>query len=553
MPTELPDTASGESLRSPHPASSEPELASLLGALVEWAAQVCQPVDEVGIWLLDGPRGPLHSAVHHPRAREHPEQVVIPCHDTLHLLRVLAGLGALVLDDSVDPRTRELAARCFQAANASVLLAPCRVEGRAVGLLVARRAEHASWDLPAREAAERVARVLGAAVGVRHTARATVPRDGLATAFSNERHSLEQVLQQLPSGVLLSDTHGRIILQNTQSERILGGRVPVDTSVWNVSRAGLEGPEELPLLRALKAGETTRGLEIAFRSPLDGRDVWLSVNTGPVYDDQGEVVAAVAAFQDITERRRTTLALEEEGRLRERFMAILGHDLRTPAAAVLMSAQLLQRSGLEPHQQALVQRVISSGRRMERMIRELLDLGMIRAGRIKLVRGRCDLTAVCEEVVDELRSTWPDRTIDVDLEGPAQGLWDAERLAQVLSNLVGNALAHGSSEHPVRVRLRTHDDHVCLEIRNVGPPIAPELVEHLFRPFHDVRTSRHAGLGLGLFISHAIVSAHGGTIALESHPPTDTGLPGTGLEHPDSQVVVTLRLPLDGAGSPRAR
>lgn len=544
MGNDLPDVLRATASLRELLATGGAELLAALRTLAGLVAASRHDVDHVAVWIFDSRDGPLRCVVRHDRATGQQEQdLTMPIDDAPGFLRAVTTSRLIVLDDAVsDPRTRELAERWTRPRGVgSAIVAPCRCTGHVVALLVfAREAPPRPFGPELQDAAARVADIVGTLVRAASSVREHSPEDRLLESISRERRLLEQVLHQLPSGVLLTDPSGRVLLQNAESERIIGTRIPPDPADWSWERAGLTIPlDDSPLFRALRRGEHSIRQEVA-AARADGREMWLSVNSGPVRGDDGELVAAVAAFEDITERRRTALALEEEGRLRERFMAILGHDLRTPAAAVLMSAQLLQRTGtLDAYQQNLVQRIVSSGQRMERMIRELLDLGMIRAGRIALVRARCDLAAICEEVLDELRSTWPDRTVVVDLDAPAVGVWDADRLAQVISNLVGNALAHGSAEHPVQVTLRSAPESCCVEIRNVGPSIPPELVESLFQPFHGLaRRNRHSGLGLGLFISHAIVSAHGGAIALESS---------------GSEVVVRLRLPVDGAASPPPR
>lgn len=421
-------------------------------------------------------------------------------------------------------------ARCWsRPAGATGACSPCS-STRA-------RAGHGAGAAPCRPRPS-AARLVGAVAGaVGH------PDHRPLETTSRELRFLEQVVEPLPSGVPPTDAQGRDLLQNAAGERILRERAPHHVQARDPSRIGLDRPaSELPTARVPRFGEPSVREAFAIERP-DGAEGGLAVHSGPVRDEEGERIAAVAAFEDVAAWQRTALALEEELRVRDRFMAVLGHDLRTPAAAILVSAQLLQRSGgLDPRQEQLVQRIVSSGRRMERMIRELLDMGSIRADRVRLAPSHFDLAALCEEVVSELRSAWPDRAFDLDLDPPATGRWDAERLAQVLSNLLGNALAHGRPEEAVRVRLRADEDDVELVIRNAAPPLSPDLVPHvfhLFQPFRAVeRPSPHSGLGLGLFISHAIVSAHGGTIALESN---------------GSEVVVTLRLPRDGAEAAPAR
>lgn len=244
-------------------------------------------------------------------------------------------------------------------------------------------------------------------------------------------------------------------------------------------------------------------------------------------DDEGRPVRMIGSMMDVTERTRQMETMVEEARFRERFIGILGHDLRNPLNAIVLSARAQKRRGPlectpEQHRQH-AQRIESSATRMGNMIADLLDLTRARlAGGIPLRKGPTDLAAVCKQVVDELSAAYPDRAIAVDVDGKAEGEWDAERLAQVLSNLVGNALEHGSAEAPVFLRCFAKGDHQVLEVQNPGTPIPEELRERLFDPFRQGEGERehgrrrNGGLGLGLFIVKEIVQSHGGTVEVTS-------------------------------------
>jgi signal transduction histidine kinase len=130
-----------------------------------------------------------------------------------------------------------------------------------------------------------------------------------------------------------------------------------------------------------------------------------------------------------------------------------------------------------------------------------------------------DLDEVCRRVVDELVAIEPGRTIELDLSSDGRGIWDPARIAQVVSNLVSNALQHGAKQGTVRVSVGGDEEEVALTVRNQGPPIAPELLAVMFEPFcrgSALRDSRARGLGLGLYIVREIVNAHGGAITVES-------------------------------------
>lgn len=215
------------------------------------------------------------------------------------------------------------------------------------------------------------------------------------------------------------------------------------------------------------------------------------------------------------ELRERTEAL----RLNEMFAAILSHDLRTPLGAILSGAQLLQARSNDELVQRIAGRLLSSGKRMARLVEDLLDLTRARlAGGIPIVRARADLGTIVQRVVQEQNAAYPGARIEVSSEGDLAGDWDGERLAQVVSNLIGNALQHGRPGEPVRVRVDgTPSAEVTVSVTNAGE-IAPDVLPQLFDPFRrgEPATGRQPGLGLGLYIAQQIVLAHRGQVRVQA-------------------------------------
>jgi len=220
-------------------------------------------------------------------------------------------------------------------------------------------------------------------------------------------------------------------------------------------------------------------------------------------------------------RQRQELA--ETLRLNEELMAVVGHDLRNPLNVILMTTALLA-SSTEPQLKKCVERLHSSGTRMQQIIEELFDLTRARlGGGIPIERKPLDLEAVVRKTVAEFEATNPNRQIDVRVSGDTKGSWDAGRLGQVLSNLIGNALRHGSVTVPITVKLAGGDTEVVASVQN-GGAISPDLMPCLFEPFQSGqgRRTRAEGLGLGLYIVQQIVHAHGGEVRVSSSPADGT-------------------------------
>jgi signal transduction histidine kinase len=205
---------------------------------------------------------------------------------------------------------------------------------------------------------------------------------------------------------------------------------------------------------------------------------------------------------------------------KERFLAILGHDLRTPLGAIIMSAQFILESGelVEPYRE-LVDRIGKSSRRMNQMVADLLDFSRTRLGdTIPIARAEMDVTRMLDDVVAEVASSYPDCKLEVEASGELHGVWDCARLTQAMTNLIGNAAQHGSDGTPIRVTARGEAHEVIIAVHNDGTAIPDELVGRIFQPMQRSRSNpgnrRH--LGLGLYIVDRIVAAHEGRIDVAS-------------------------------------
>ena len=223
-------------------------------------------------------------------------------------------------------------------------------------------------------------------------------------------------------------------------------------------------------------------------------------------------------FQLYRQKQQLARQLEELTatlRLNELFTAVLGHDLRNPLSAILNSANLLERISKEDIVKQSVARMLTSGRRMSRMIDDMLDLTRSRlGGGIPLRLQQIEIGQLVQRVIQEHQVSFPQASFEIRQEGDLSGHWDADRLAQVTSNLLGNAFEHGEKRDPIEVALNgTHLDVVSLSVTNTGV-IPEEVLPHLFDPFRGGQRhlGRSDGLGLGLYIVQQIVLAHQGHV-----------------------------------------
>ena len=211
------------------------------------------------------------------------------------------------------------------------------------------------------------------------------------------------------------------------------------------------------------------------------------------------------------------LGERETSELREQFIAVLGHDLRNPLASIAAGTKLLTRGNRDAAPiLALMQQSVA---RMSALIDNVLDLARGRlGGGIALNRATQSLEPVLNQVIAELRAGFPESQIETDFDLTQQVDCDSGRVAQLFSNLLGNALTHGTPGAPVRVRANTHKDEFELSVANAGEPIPPEAINRLFQPFYRVAQDSGQGLGLGLYIASEIAGAHGGRLDVASSP-----------------------------------
>jgi signal transduction histidine kinase len=208
------------------------------------------------------------------------------------------------------------------------------------------------------------------------------------------------------------------------------------------------------------------------------------------------------------------------------FLAILGHDVRTPLGAISMGAQvLLQDQTLPSKALKVALRIFNSSKRMDAIVRDLLDFSTSHLGDgIPVDPHTVDLAEICRGVVEEAKTFHPDRKIELVIEGDLTGAWDGARMAQVFSNLISNAIQHGRPESVIRISMRGLPQEVICEVRNAGESIPPAKLRTLFdpvmrfaiRPSHERVASRTQNLGLGLYVVKQIVTAHEGAVSVTS-------------------------------------
>jgi signal transduction histidine kinase len=206
---------------------------------------------------------------------------------------------------------------------------------------------------------------------------------------------------------------------------------------------------------------------------------------------------------------------------RDRFLAVLGHDLRTPLGAIMTSTQfLLDVGNLQDTQLSLVTQMRNSARRMNRLVGDLIELTRTRMGdSIPITRAPFDMGKLLQDVANEIGASYPTHAVEVGKSGDLRGAWDCERLTQALVNLVSNAVHHGTPNGPIRITATGEEREVVVSVHNEGEPIGEDRIDRLFDAMKEIQPGgihdrRH--LGLGLYIVDKIVAAHEGRIEVQS-------------------------------------
>ena len=206
------------------------------------------------------------------------------------------------------------------------------------------------------------------------------------------------------------------------------------------------------------------------------------------------------------------------------FLGVLGHDLRNPLGAIMMSATLMMtQEGPDWRHSKTASRILNAGTRMEALIGDLVDFTRSRLGAgIRVDPAEMDMVNVCRQTVDEITAFHPRCIVTFQATGELTGSWDSGRIAQALSNLIGNAFQHGAEGAPIEVAVLGEADHVVLTVHNTGIQIPRENLHDIFSPFkqlapHSERSRAAGSAGLGLYIVQAITTAHHGTIAVSSN------------------------------------
>jgi len=381
----------------------------------------------------------------------------------------------------------------------------------------------------------------GAVIGLLGISRDVTERRRHSEESERSRRQLEAVFQAMSEAVVVYDMSGAALMVNRAAkesvERSGDPRALSERLELFLADGTQLAFEDWPVSRVLR-GESLSQFEVRARYRDSGRERYLSFGGEPVRDKEGRQILGVVVRRDITEAKRIENALREADRRKDDFLSMLSHELRTPLAPMRNAAYMLNHCmpGSEEASRArlIIERQVGH---LTRLVEDLLDVTRIARGKAILKLQTIDLCEVVRQLADDFRETIGSAGLRLEMQLAGEPVWvrgDATRLAQVISNLLQNAVKFTAAPGLIRIELAARDGTATVRVRDSGAGIDPAMLDSIFDPFtqgpqEGVRG--RSGLGLGLALVKGFTELHGGTVQLHSDGP------GKGTEF-------TLRFPL---------
>jgi nitrogen-specific signal transduction histidine kinase/GAF domain-containing protein len=428
---------------------------------------------------------------------------------TQYMAQALAQSGTQVQEDTRDVDGNTPIGRLVHGRGTRSLVTAAIHHGdRPVGILYLGSGELRHYEEEEREALQILAALAGEAL----------ERLRALEHLAAQKRRLDAVLEHLPVVVTVIGATGELLHINAAGREFARAFGTGDnwlealSSIQTFDRDGKVVPrQELTIFRAF-AGEKPPPKELTV-IPASGKRMHVVAVAAPLVGDDGKVEAVVSAVQNVT-------SLRDLADAKDHFLRIASHELRSPLTALRATTSLIEMdpTAIEDpeRRELLLSRVQRQVARLTRLVEQLIDSVRLNATEPPLERAPTDLVALCGEIIEAL----PDANrVVLEAPGPVEGVWDALRLEQVLSNLLSNAARYSPPDSPIRMSVKSDERQAQVEVTDRGIGVPPEQLEHLFTPFFrasNAPAKSKGGLGLGLHIAHEIVRRHGGTLTVRS-------------------------------------
>lgn len=349
-------------------------------------------------------------------------------------------------------------------------------------------------------------------------------KEKIAKSLREERERLVQILETMAEGVGIIDTEGNLTYANPMAEKILGlrrdkilNRTFFSEEWVNLREDGSPLPkEEHPMAIAMSTGKVVFDHIVAVQPP-DRERFYVSVNAAPIKNEEGEIVAGIGSFMDVTTRFKLAQQKDE-------FISVASHELKTPLTSIKAGIQLLQRhfSDKTDLPAGITKILRSTHQNLEKLgllVNDLLNVTKIEKGQLVLSKSKFNVAQLINDCCDHVRLGG---THEIITKGDysAEICADKQKIDQVMINLINNAVKYSPNSNKILVNIESADRSVKVSVSDFGIGISKEKAQHIFDRFYRVDNSglQFSGLGLGLYISSEIIRQHKGEIGVESEP-----------------------------------
>lgn len=331
------------------------------------------------------------------------------------------------------------------------------------------------------------------------------------------KRRLESIIQQLPVGVLITDSHGKLIQSNKQIDKILGVTIPIGFN-FNTYKSFLIdmnlNKSQISLLNQIKTGKTTLNKILSYERS-DGTKLLLRISTTQIYNQAKKLIAAASIINDITQQK----ALERQ---KDDFLSMASHELKTPITSLKMFVELQRNQlAIKNSQKAKYfnDRIFDQANRLKELTNDLLDVSRIQTGKLHFIMEEFDISQVISDTVEGLKDTTKKHEIIFNDPKKQMVIGDRYRIYQVLDNLISNAIKYSPSNSKITVHATTEQGKVIISVQDNGIGICPDQQSKIFDRLYqvtdpDVKT--YPGLGMGLYIAKEIVNGHHGDMWVQS-------------------------------------
>lgn len=344
--------------------------------------------------------------------------------------------------------------------------------------------------------------------------------DALIEREADEKKRLQTIIQQLPVGVVITDSEGAVVQANKQVEVIIGKKLPLGFVFGkeNITKTIADGkeiqPSQYALAQTLKTGKAIVGREFTIERK-NGTKAHVQVNAAPVHNKDGNLIAASAIIADITQQKEMEVRKDD-------FVNMASHELKTPITSMKLYVDVLinrVKGYKDEKAEKTLQNIKNQTLRLQKLVEDLLDVSRLQTGKLTFTTEEFRIDSLIEETIEVLQATAKRQHI-VFLKGEAVTiLADKFRIYQVLTNLITNAIKYSASNNKINVSMDKKDNQIVVGVQDFGIGINKHQQEKIFERLYQVTDDTEKtfpGFGMGLYISKEIIMRHKGNIWVES-------------------------------------